>query len=140
MSFTITNTMTTLRRTTTVQGSCYTAICTALGDRFGTRFWVQNTGGSCMTMMARLEGGFALVITDCEDTLSPVGWHLEGSAKGFYVGVYRTTQDADGTDADVPDQFASAYSETAEPTAEAIGDLICAALKNAAIHPGQVRP
>ena len=42
MSFTIT----TRRRATTVQASCfYTAICTALGDRFGTRFWVQNSGG-----------------------------------------------------------------------------------------------
>jgi hypothetical protein len=86
-----------------------------------------------MTMVARLEGGIELLITDCEDTLSPVGWHRDGRAKGFYVGVYRPTLDAD-----LPDQFASAYSETAEPTAEAIGDLICAALKNAAIILGSI--
>ena len=59
---------------------------------------------------------------------------------GFYVGVYRTTLDADGADIDWTNQFASAYSETTEPTAEAIGDLICAALKNAATHPGRERP
>ena len=133
-------TITTLRRPTIAQASCYTDICTALGDRFGTRFSVQNTGGSCMTMAARLEGGLELLITDCEDTLSPVGWHVDGRARGFFVGVYRSIVDADGTYADLPDQFASAYSETAEPTAEAIGDLICEALKNAAFEPGQVRP
>ena len=73
--------------------------------------------------------------TDCEDTLSPVGWHLDGRAKGFYVGVYRATLDADSAHVDFPDQFACAYSETAEPTAKAIGDLIYDALPNAAIHP-----
>ena len=122
-----------------MQASCYTAICTALGDRFGTRFWVQNTGGSCMTMVARLEGGIELLITDCEDTLSPLGWHLDGRARGFYVGVYRPTLDADFTYADLPEQFASAYSETAEPTVEAIGDLICEALKDAALERQSVR-
>jgi hypothetical protein len=48
--------------------------------------------------------------------------------------------DADGSDADLPDQFATAYSETAEPTAEAIGDLICAALKNAVTILGNTTP
>jgi len=86
-----------------VQASCYTAICTSLSDRFGTRFWVQNTGGSGMTMMARLEGSVALVITDCEDTLSPVAWHREGRARGFYVRVYRTTLDAEAADVDWPE-------------------------------------
>ena len=71
----------------------------------------------------------------CEDTRSPVGWHLDGRAKGFYVGVYRATLDADSAHVDCPDQFACAYSETAEPTAKAIGDLICDAPPNAAIHP-----
>ena len=33
-----------------------------------------------------------------------------------------------GVYVDLPDQFACAYSESAEPTAEAIGDLICEAL------------
>ena len=32
-----------------------------------------------------------LLITDCED---PVTWHLEGRARGFYVGVYRPALDA----------------------------------------------
>ena len=41
--------------------------------------------------------------------------------------------DADGAYVDLPDQFACAYSESAEPTAEAIGDLICEALESAAI-------
>lgn len=79
--------------------------------------------------------GIELLITHCEDTRSPVGWHLDGRAKGFYVGVYRATLDADSAHVDCPDQFACAYSETAEPTAKAIGDLICDAPPNAAIHP-----
>ena len=79
--------------------------------------------------------GIELLSTHCEDTRSPVGWHLDGRAKGFYVGVYRATLDADSAHVDCPDQFACAYSETAEPTAKAIGDLICDAPPNAAIHP-----
>jgi hypothetical protein len=75
-------TITTVRRPTIVQVSCYTAICTALGDRFGTRFWVENTGGNCMSMAARLEGGIELLITDCENTLSPVARPRDGRAKG----------------------------------------------------------
>jgi hypothetical protein len=55
------------------------------------------------------------------------------AAPRFYVGVYRPTLDADGAYVDLPDQFACAYSESAEPTAEAIGDLICEALESAAI-------
>ena len=47
--------------------------------------------------------------------------------------MYPATVDADGTYAELPEQFAYAYGESAEPTAEAIGDLICEALKNAAI-------
>ena len=103
-----------------MQGSCYTAICAALGNRFGTSFWVQNTGGSCLTMVARLEGGIALMITDCEDTLSPVAWHRAGRANGFYVGVYRTTLNADGADIDWTNQFASARSEVSEPIADLV--------------------
>jgi hypothetical protein len=79
--------------------------------------------------------GIELLITHGEDTWSPVGWHLDGRAKGFYVGVYRATLDADSAHVDCPDQFACACSETAEPTAKAIGDLICDAPPNAAIHP-----
>jgi len=39
--------------------------------------------------------GIELLSTHCEDTRSPVGWHLDGRAKGFDVGVYRATLDAD---------------------------------------------
>jgi hypothetical protein len=38
---------------------------------------------------------------------------------GFYVGVYRPTLDADGAYVDLRNQFACAYSESAEPTAMA---------------------
>jgi hypothetical protein len=33
----------------------YSEICAARADRFGTRFQLENTGGTCMTMVARLE-------------------------------------------------------------------------------------
>ena len=46
--------------------------------------------------------GIELLITHCEDTRSPVGWHLDGRAKGFYVGVYRATLDADSAHVDCP--------------------------------------
>ena len=82
-------------------------------------------------------GGIKLLITDCEDTLSPVQWHLDGRAAGFYVGVYRAELDADGVYVDFPNQFAWAYSETAPPTAEAIGDLVQEALENATHQPGK---
>jgi hypothetical protein len=35
--------------------SGYSEICAARADRFGTRFQLENTGGTCMTMVARLE-------------------------------------------------------------------------------------
>lgn len=113
----------------------FAEVCVALSDRFGTRFELQNMGGNCVTLMAKLEGGVELLITDCEDTLSPVEWHLDGRAAGFCVGVHRAELDADGEYVDFPDQFASAYSETAAPTAEAIGDLVPKALENARIQP-----
>ena len=112
----------------------FAEVCAALSDRFGTSFELQNTGGNCVTLMARLECGIELLITDCVGTLSPFRWHLDGRAAGFFVGVYRSELDADGVYVALPDQFAYAYSETAPPTAEAIGDLVQEALENATIQ------
>jgi hypothetical protein len=109
----------------------FAEVCAALSDRFGTSFELQNTGGNCVTLMAKLECGIELLITDCVGTLSPVKWHLDGRAAGFFVGVYRAELDADGAYIALPDQFAYAYSETAPPTAEAIGDLVQEALEDA---------
>jgi hypothetical protein len=112
----------------------FAEICAVLCERFGTRFALQNTGGNCVTLIAHLECGIELLITDCVGTLSPVKWHLDGRAAGFFVGVYRAALDADGAYIALPDQFAYAYSETAPPTAEAIGDLVQEALENARIQ------
>ena len=115
----------------------FAEVCAALSDRFGTSFELQNTGGNCVTLMARLECGIELLITDCVGTLSPVKWHLDGRAAGFFVGVYRAALDADGGFVVLTDRFAYAYSETAPPTAEAIGDLVQVALENARIQPSR---
>jgi hypothetical protein len=122
---------------TNEQAFGFAEVCAALADRFGTRFELRNTGGNCVTLTAKLEGGIELLITDCEDTLSPLRWHLDGRAAGFYVGVYRVELDAEGKYVDFPDHFACAYSETAAPTAEAIGDLVLEALANARIQHGR---
>ena len=37
---------------------------------------------------------------------SPVKWHLDGRAAGFYVGVYRVELNADGGYVALPDRFA----------------------------------
>jgi hypothetical protein len=111
----------------------FAEVCAALSDRFGTSFELQNTGGNCVTLVAKLEGGIDVLITDCEETLSPAAWHLDGRATGFYVGVHRAELDTDSVYVDLPDRFAYACSETAPPTAEAIGDLVQEALENAAI-------
>src|SRR5271157_122517 len=112
----------------------FAEICAALSDRFGTSFELQNTGGNCVTLMARLECGIELLITDCVGTLSPFRWHLDGRAAGFFVGVYRSELGTNGEHIDLPDRFAYAYSETAPPTAEAIGDLVQEALENATVQ------
>ncbi|MFZ3292771.1 MAG: hypothetical protein WA622_09710 [Mycobacterium sp.] len=55
----------------------FAEVCAALSDRFGTSFELQNTGGNCVTLMARLECGIEVLITDCEETLSPAyGWRI----------------------------------------------------------------
>ena len=81
--------------------------------------------------MAHLEGGIEFLITDCVSTLSPIQWHLDGRAVGFFVGVHRSELGTDGEHIDLPDRFTYACSETAPPTAEAIGDLVQEALENA---------
>jgi hypothetical protein len=81
--------------------------------------------------LAHLEGAIELLITDCVSTLSPIHWHLDGRAAGFFIGVYRSELGTDGEHVDLPDRFAYACSETAPPTAEAIGDLVQEALENA---------
>ncbi len=102
----------------------FAEICAVLSERFGTRFKLHNTGGNCVTLVAQLEGGIQVLITDCVGTLSPFQWHLDGRAAGFFIGVYRAGLDTGGEHIDLPDRFAYTYSETAPPTAEAIGDLV----------------
>jgi hypothetical protein len=87
--------------------------------------------------LAHLEGGIKLLITDCVGTLSPIQWHLDGRAAGFFVGVYRSELATDGEHIDLPDRFAYACSETAPPTAEAIGDLVREALEDARYQTGE---
>jgi hypothetical protein len=112
----------------------FAEICAVLCERFGTRFKLQNTGGNCVTIVAQLQGGMQVLITDCVGTLSPIQGHLDGRAAGFFVGVYRSELGTDGEHIDLPDRFAYACSETAPPTAEAIGDLVQEALENATIQ------
>jgi hypothetical protein len=109
----------------------FAEICAVLFKRFGARFALQNAGGDCVTLMAQLEGGIQIMITDCASTLSPIQWHLDGRAAGFFVGVYRRELSTDGEHVDLPDRFAYACSEAAPPTAEAIGDLVQEALEDA---------
>ena len=112
--------------------SGYAEICTQLSDLFAARFSLSSTGGQCAALTARFEGGITLLITDFEDSLSPLAWHRDGRTNGFFVGVYRAVVDPDGTYVEFPDQFAYTCSAAAPPTAEAIADLICQALDLAA--------
>jgi hypothetical protein len=91
----------------------FAEICAVLSERFGTRFKLQNSGGDCVTLVAHLEGGIELLITDCVGTLSPIQRHLDGRAAGFFVGVYCTGLGTRGEHIDLPDRFAYACSETA---------------------------
>jgi hypothetical protein len=109
----------------------FAEISAILFKRFGARFALQNAGGNCVTLVAHLEGGIKVLITDCVGTLSPIQWHFDGRAAGFFVGVYRCELGTDGEHVDLPDRFAYACNETAPPTAEAIGDLVQEALEDA---------
>jgi hypothetical protein len=120
-------------------GFGFVEICALLCERFGARFALQNAGGNCVTLVAHLEGGIKVLITDCVGTLSPIQWHFDGRAAGFFVGVYRCELGTDGEHVDLPDRFAYACSETAPPTAEAIGDLVQEALEDARVEPDQER-
>jgi hypothetical protein len=108
----------------------FAEICAVLCERFGTRFELQITG-NCVTLMAHLEGGIQVLITDCVGALSAIQWHFDGRASGFFIGVYRCELGIDGEHVDLPDRFAYACSDTAPPTAEAIGDLVREALEDA---------
>jgi hypothetical protein len=105
----------------------YTEICRALSKRFGTRFELETTG-TCATLVADLEGGVRVVITDCVGPLSPVEGHLDGRAAGFFVGLHHAELGTEGG-AEVDVVLAYAYSEMAPPTAAAIGDLVQEALE-----------
>ena len=61
-------------------------VARVLSQRFGTRFKLENTGGNCVTLVAKLEGGIELLITDCEGTLSPFDWHLDGPSRWLFRG------------------------------------------------------
>ena len=112
--------------------SDYAGICAELSDLFAARFWLSTAGGQCAALTARFEGGITVLITDFEDALSPLAWHRDGRARGFFVGVYRAVAEPDGMYVEFPDHFAYACSAAAPPTAEAIADLICQSLDLAA--------
>src|ERR1700723_186698 len=79
--------------------------------------WAPTVPGSLKDRrLAHLEGGIELLITDCVSTLSPIQWHLDGRAVGFFVGVHRSELGTDGEHIDLPDRFAYACSETARRT------------------------
>jgi len=63
--------------------------------------------GNCVTMVAKLEGGIQVIITDCEGPLSLVERHLGGRAAGFYVGLHPAVPDTEG-DVGIPGQLAFA--------------------------------
>lgn len=77
----------------------YTPLVQDLSNEFGAPFAVQTTGGGCMAIMATLEG-YGLIITDAEDTLSPMQERetarADGHPRGYAVGVY-PLESCDGT-------------------------------------------
>lgn len=83
-----------------------------------------------MTIIANLEGGVQVVITDCEAALSPIQLHRDGRAAGFYVGLHRPQPNAEGG-GEVEVELAYAYREIAAPNAAVIGALVQEALERA---------
>lgn len=69
----------------------YRDLIAALTTEFGTPFRVYHTGGGCMALEATVENGY-LLITDAEDTLSPMSERIEAQASGvrygYAVGIY----------------------------------------------------
>jgi hypothetical protein len=109
----------------------FAEVCAALSERFGTRFAVTHASRDCVTISAVLESGLEILITDCEDTLSPLRWHRDGRAAGFYVSIHRHVRTGDDADGEMSDQLSYASSNTAAPTAEEIGQLVHEALTTA---------
>ena len=76
----------------------YRGLIAALTTEFGTPFCVYHTGGGCMALEATVENGY-LLITDAEDTLSPMSERIEAQAAGvcygYAVGIYRTSGGGD---------------------------------------------
>lgn len=107
----------------------YARICTQLAERFGTNFEVEITG-NCATLAANFEGGIQVIVTDCVGALSPVAWHLDGRAAGFFVGLHRAEPGTQGA-GEIGFRFAYACGESTLPTAEAISDLVQEALEGA---------
>lgn len=74
----------------------YREIIAALTKEFGTPFCVYHTGGGCMALQATVENGY-LLITDAEDTLSPMDERIEAQASdvrfGYAVGIYNNDGD-----------------------------------------------
>jgi hypothetical protein len=73
----------------------YGPVCAVLSQRFGATFEFTTTGGNCTALVATLEGGYRVLITDGGDmvgSLTPLS-QRDGS-DGFAIGVYFL--DADG--------------------------------------------
>ena len=74
----------------------YRDLIAALTVEFGTPFCVYHTGGGCMALEATVENGY-LLITDAEDTLSPMSERTEAQAAGvcygYGVGIYNEDGD-----------------------------------------------
>lgn len=109
----------------------FKAICAELSERFGTAFELWNSGGGCMLLVADVEGG-EIRVSDWEDTLSPVEWHLDGRAGGFAASFNAVELEEDGAYTDWPNEIASAWNEHAKPNADDIGAIICAVMDAAA--------
>lgn len=105
----------------------YTDVCARLSARFGARFGVENIG-ACTTLVAKFEGGIEVMITDCGVSLSPVSWHMDGRAAGYYVGLHTAASDVGGEPVDALEQLGYACDAEAPPTVEAIGELVHQAL------------
>jgi hypothetical protein len=101
----------------------YSRIRAGLSARFGSCFRVERVG-ECVMMVAQLEGGVEVMITDCGVSLTPVDWHLDGRGSGYYVGIHRVVANESGADTDDFEQVGYACDVEALPTVEAIGELV----------------
>jgi hypothetical protein len=110
----------------------YRPLMDALSARFGAVFAMENTGGGCMAITARLDG-YTLFITDAAETLSPLGDRRDPANQdnphvgGFAVGVYGMEFDAQCGWYVSADPVGWASDPGAE-TADELGQLIASAL------------